>query len=135
MNRINPLYIGLLILVVLLMLLFNLSGAKSDLAEAKESYKETTQLAVKLSALKDVYGAKNKTKISIEKILKQSTLKASEIKKDIKTSSITISSENMDVKALNFLLGKLLNGAYNISSLNVKKLSENKATLNVEIKL
>jgi len=134
MNRVNPLHIGIALLLILLILVFKLNSAKSELSQAKESYKQTNKLATELTALKSVYGDKGKSKISILKILKIPALKVAEIKQNIKKSSINISSESMDIKALNILLGKLLNGAYNITMLDVKKLSETKVSLKLEIK-
>ncbi len=134
MNRINPLYLALLLIVVLLLVIFKLDSAKVELADAQESFVETTTLATNLSGLKDAYGNQKKSKATILKILKNSSLKQAGIMKKVKKSGIVISSKSMDAKALNYLLGKLLNGAYNITSLDVKKLSETKVSLHVEIK-
>ena len=134
MNRINPLYVALLLIVVLLLSIFKLGSAKAELAVAKESFSETTKLANDLSGLKDVYGNQKKSKSAILKILRNPSLKQAKIIKNVKKSGIVISSKSMDVKALNYLLGKLFNGAYNIVALNVKKLSETKVSLHVEIK-
>ena len=40
----------------------------------------------------------------------------------------------MDKNALNTLMGKLLNGAYNITSFKVRKLSPNSVSFDMEIK-
>ena len=134
MNRINPLHIGIALVLVLLILVINLSGAKNELSEVKETYKQTNRLATELSGLKSVYDNKNKSKSAVLKILNQSSLRSASIQQNLKKSSIIISSESMDLKALNMLLGKLLNGAYNITSMDVKKLSETKVSLDMEIK-
>ncbi len=134
MNRINPLYLALLLIVILLLAIFKLDNAKVELADAQESLIETTALATNLSGLKDVYGNQKKSKAAILKILKNSSLKQSNIMKKVKKSGIIISSKSMDLRALNSLLGKLFNGAYNIVALDVKKLSETKVSLHVEIK-
>ena len=52
----------------------------------------------------------------------------------MKKSSMLISSTSMEKNALNTLMGKILNGAYNISSLKIKKLSENSVSFEMEIK-
>ena len=134
MNRINPIYIGVFLLVVLAVLVGNLNSAKIELAQAKELYASTAELSNELSGLKNIYSAKNKTKSTLQKTLRHTLLRSASIEQKVKSSSMTISSDDMDIKALNFLMGKLYNGAYNISTLTIKKLSENKVSLYAEIK-
>lgn len=124
MNRVNPLYLALLLVVVILLLVFKLSGARTDLAEAKNSVKETTKIATELSDLKKVYIKEMNKKILNSKSLVKTTTK----------TGITISAKEMDSKELNSLMGKLLNGAYNIKALKIKKISDTKASLYLEIK-
>lgn len=133
MNRINPLHIGILLVVVLLFFVFNLSHAKSELAEAKELYKETLALSSHLSELKEVYDDKEKVKKTLSKILEQPTLKSAKIVQEVKNSGITLSSESIDADILNSLMSKLLNGSYNINALDIKKISPTNATLFVEV--
>lgn len=124
MNRINPLYLGLFLIVLLLFLSFKLSSAKSELAEAKEAYKESSKLSSELSALKKVYS---------EKVNLASLKSASVVEKSIK-NGVTLSSESMSIDELNALMGKVLNGAYNITELKVKKINPTQASLHLEIK-
>ena len=133
MNRINPLHIGILLVVTLLFLVFNLSRAKSELVEAKELHKETLALATHLSELKEVYDDKEKVKKSLSKILEQPSLKSAKIVQEVKNSGITLSSEEIDADILNALMSKLLNGSYNIGALDIKKISQTNATLFVEV--
>ncbi len=134
MNRINPLYLALLLVAILLMVIFKLSSAKSELLEAKEEYKSTLALVDELSALKKVYADKNKIKRDLKRVLGNSVLKNAQIEQHATKSSITISSKSMDIKALNYLMGKILNSSYNITSLSIKKLSDEKVSLQMEIK-
>lgn len=60
MNRINPLYLGAFLIVVLVFATFKLGGAKSELADAKEAYKQSSKLSTQLSTLKKVYSKKVK---------------------------------------------------------------------------
>ena len=134
MNNLNPLHIVALLVVILIFFTMKLSGAKDDLTQNKELYKETLQLATELKGLKKIYPDKNGVKKSINRILKQSSLKSANIKQKVANSSMVLSSESMSKTALNSLMGKLLNGSYNISSLKIKKLSEKNASLSMEIK-
>lgn len=133
MNRINPLHIGLLLVVILMFLLFNLSNTKSELAEAEKAYTQTAKLSTRLSGLKEVYDDKERIKSSLKRILDQSALKSAKIEQELKKAGIIISSQDIDINALNFLMSKLLNGSYNISTLKITKLSKTNASLYLEI--
>lgn len=134
MNRINPIYVGALLLIIVGFMLLNLSSAKDEYAEAKVSYKETLIIANELSGLKAVYADKKKIKKSLQKILNSSVLKESKIEQQSKKSGTTLSSKAMNMTAVNYLMGKLLNGTYQIKSMKIKRLSETKVTLDMEIK-
>ncbi|NOR57771.1 MAG: hypothetical protein GQ474_04535 [Sulfurimonas sp.] len=124
MNRINPLYLGLFLIVLLLFVSFKLSSAKGELSEAKEAYKESSKLSTELSGLKKVYS---------KKVNLSSLKSASVVQKRTKTGVI-LSSAVMSSKELNALMSRVLNGAYNITELKIKKLSPTKASLHLEIK-
>jgi len=134
MNQLNPLHIGALFLAILAYLFFTLSGAKAELREAKTSYKESEELAITLSSLKETYADKKAIKQALQRVLAQPSLKAANLDvKETKTST-KISSKSMDTAALNSLMGKILNGSYNVSELKIKKLSETTASASMEIK-
>jgi len=135
MNHVNPLHIGGLLGVIILFLFFQLSGAKAELKEAKSEYKKSEKIAVDLSSLKTVYADKKKSKKALERILSLSSVKQAKltIKRDKK--SIKIASKSVETKVLNSLMGKILNGSYKISYLKIKKLSDTKASLSLEIQL
>jgi len=134
MKLVNPLYIGLFLLFILLVSIFGLNSAKTDLAQSEESYKETLKIANELKGLKKAYANKTVLKQSLQKILAQHPLKNSKIKTKFKNQSVVIQSESMDKKELNFLMSKILNNTYNITNLKIKKLSESNASLDMEIK-
>lgn len=124
MNRINPLYLGLLLVVLLLLVSFKLSGAKTQLRDAKKSYNESAKLSTQLSELKKVYTKKinlNSFKSDLLSVKKTKT-------------GVVLSSNTLDAKVLNSLMSKVLNGAYEVKKLKIKKLSETKASLYMEIK-
>ncbi len=124
MNRINPLYLGVLLIAMLIFVSFKLSGAKSDLASAKKSYNDSSKLSIQLSELKKVYTKK----INLNSFKSESLA----IKKT--KTGIIVSSDSMDIKVLNSLMSKVLNGAYEIGKLKIKRLSDTKVTLYMEIK-
>jgi hypothetical protein len=133
MNQLNPLHIGALLVALLVFLFFTLSSVKTELQEEQFLYEQSKALAVELSGLKDVYAQKEKTLTSLQRLLSQSSLKRSGITLQKGKESVTLNSKNMDVEALNSLMGKLLNGSYKIVAVNIERLSETKASLMVEI--
>ena len=134
MNRINPIQIIALIVVLFLFFSFKLSDAKEELIEEKDSYKKTSQIAIKLDALKSTYKDKTKTLKKLNKILNYPLVKKAEVTKDVKSSKVVLEAKSINKQSLNYLMGKLLNNTFNISSLNIKKLDEKTASIKVEIK-
>jgi len=133
-NRINPLYIGALLVMLLMLSLYLLSGAKQSLLEEKESFKQTQKIANELSGLKKTYANQKKSKRSIQRILAQPSLKLAEIKAEYKKSGLKLHSKSIDKRGLDFLMGKLLNASYDIRKLKIKRLGDEQASFELEIK-
>jgi len=134
MNRINPLQIGALLIIILAFFIFKLGEAKNELHDANRLYKETLAISKELVGLREVYGDKNSIRKSINRILHQSSLRSAHIVKKVTSRGLKISSQSMDRRALNSLMGRVLNGSYNITFLKIKRLSDKSASLNIEIK-
>ena len=134
MNQINPIYLALLLIVLLALSVFKLNDQRIKFDEAKQEYRSTQELASKLKDLKDAYSNSSKIKKELNRILNNPALKSSKMVKTFKKSSLKLSSESMDLNALNKLMGKVLNASYNITSLKIKKLSDTKASFAMEIK-
>ena len=134
MNRINPLYIGVFLIILIGFISYKLNIATDEYNEAKDEHKERLSLAIELKSLKNIYSDKNRIKKSLQKILRHSSLKSAKIVQDKTNSGLKIDSKSMDMKALNFLMGKLLNGTYQITTMKIKKLSDLRVSLYVEIK-
>lgn len=134
MNRVNPFYVGALLVVLLIMSLYLLDSAKESLVESKKSFKETQKIANEIKGLKDTYANEAVIKKNIVRLLAHNSFKAAKIKADYKNSGVKISSNNMDKKALDLLMGKILNSSYDIRRLQIKRLSENVAQLEMEIR-
>ncbi|MEA1891992.1 MAG: hypothetical protein U9N33_04695 [Campylobacterota bacterium] len=124
MNRINPLYLGLLLVALILFISFKLSGAKNDLMDVKESYQDSAKLSIELSELKKTYTNRLKLPSSISRSITQKVDK----------SGVVISSQSMDSVILNALMSRVLNSSYNIKELKIKKLSDTKVSLYMEIR-
>lgn len=134
MNQINPIYLGLLLVVFLFLSVFKLNETRLEFYEAKLDYKSTQKLTSKLKDLKNIYSNKNRITKEIKRILNNPVLRASKIVNRFSNSGVKISSKSMDFNALNKLMGKILNASYNITSLKIKKLSDTKVSLDMEIR-
>lgn len=134
MKTVNPLHIVTLLLVLFIFVTFELFKAKEELLIAKENFQETSVLTNKLKGLNKIYSDKEGVRRSIGIILKQHSLKSTNINQSIGKTSIIIRAESLDRVALNSLMSKILNGSYNIASLKIKKTSDTKASLDMEIK-
>lgn len=134
MNHINPLHLGLLLIVILVFITSKLNNGKVELLEAKKSYTKTLLVATQLRDLKKVYADKKKSKKNLQRILQLSSLRSADIIKKSKKSQTILSSKSIDKKALDTFMAKILNANFNINSLRIKQLNEKKASLYMEIK-
>jgi hypothetical protein len=134
MNRINPIYIVVLLTILLSLLIYKLGTSKGELEENRESFKTTQEIALKLVSLKDVYADNIKIKQSLQRILNDTSLRSAGLKTKFKTTALSISAQSVDLKTLNLLLNKILNGAYIVESMRIKSVSSTKADLQMEIR-
>lgn len=134
MNRVNPVHIIILLVVLLAFVMLKLTTAREQLTNEKEAYAKTLVLADKIKGLKSTYFNKIKVQKEINKLLRRSILRSANIEKKVTHSSLLLSSENMNIRSLNFLLGKILNGTYVVSELKIKRLSDKTAAIRLEIK-
>jgi len=134
MNNINPLHIGALLIVTLIFSLFELHGTKNRLEDAKQEYRSVEKIAIEVNSIKKVYADKNKIRNSISRILKQPLLKPAQLNIKRSKESIKIESKSINSIALNSLIGKVLNGSFNITELKIKKIDKENASLKMEIK-
>lgn len=134
MNKINPLHIGALLLVLLVFFIFKLSGVKSELTQTKELYSQTRTIAEDLNGLKKVYTDKQNIKKSINRVLRQSSLRSAKIEKKLTRTGMILSSVSMDKNALNSFMSKILNGSYMIYGMKIKKLDEHRVSMKLEIR-
>jgi len=134
MNRINPIYIVVLLTFVLFIVIYKLDSSKSELEENKASFKTTQAIALKLVSLKDVYADSTKITQSLQRVLNDASIRSAGVETKFKTRAVSINAQSIDLKTLNLLLGKLLNAAYVIESIKVKSVSDTKADLQMEIR-
>jgi CRISPR/Cas system-associated protein Csx1 len=134
MNRVNPAHIAILLLAFMAFFTFKLSGAKAELANEQALYQETLDVSTQLKGLILAYGDKDSVKKSIKRVLDQSSLKSANIEEKTSASGVVLSAPSLDKIALDSLLSKILNGSYNVASLEIKRINDERASLEMEIK-
>lgn len=133
MNRVNPLHVIALTVVLILFVFFQLSNIKSELAEQKEAYKKSELIAKELVAYKKFYADKKRLQKSFQRILSQGSLKKTNLKIAHKKDGVKVTAKAIDLYALNSLLSKIFNGAYRIKRLNIQAVDATHAKLDMEI--
>ena len=119
MNRLNPLYILLLSVMIALFAAYSASKKEKELAALQSEYHTKKDLALHLSALKKAYSPKRKKELL--RLLRSGMMAKSGIIVDAKKNRITISGKNIDPKAANILTSKIFNGTYNLEKLKLKR--------------
>ena len=133
MNRVNPLHIILLLIVVLFFAFFKLAGIKSELKELQQEYKKSQKVAEELVSYKKLYGNRKRVQKALQKIVSQRSLQSANIKLLQRPNSLEIKSASMKLNELNSLISKVLNGSYEIKRLKIKSLDATHASIAVEI--
>jgi len=123
-SRINPLYISLFLILLFFISIFKLDSAKTELIETEKSYNKSKKLAVELNSLKSSYTKRIVFPSSIKGLITQRKTK----------DTLVVNSKELDIKSLNLLMGRVINGAYNITKLNITRLDNTKVSLYMEIK-
>jgi biopolymer transport protein ExbB/TolQ len=133
MSKINPLYILGLLVIFFLFSVLQLSKAKEEYKEQANSYQETRELALRLDGIKSVYTQEKVLQSKLDQLIKQLQTKGVELSKTESKKSTVISAMSIDLANLNTLMGKILNGSYQIKEINLQHISDEKARLRLEI--
>ncbi len=119
MKRINPLYILILSLAAAFFAAYSASKKEKELEKLQIEYREKKDLALRLWALKNAYSPKRKR--ALLQLLRSQKVQKSGIKFDEKPNRLEISGKNVDAKAANLVVSKVLNGTYNLKKLALRK--------------
>lgn len=133
MKRINPLHVGVILILLLVFFTLKLSTLQESLKNEKKAYQTTVKIATKLQGLKAVYADKYGIKKSLNRVLYQRVLKSANIEKKLNAKGVVLSAKSITLRELNFFMGKILNGSYRITLLKIKRISKDRASLKLEI--
>lgn len=135
MKQINPLYIALLLVVILVMVMVRLDHTKQQQYTAADELKETTALAERIVALKKNWDDAKRSEQSLARIMNASQLRDAQIVQKKNPGSVLLSSDGLDAVTLNYLMNKLLNGSFALKSVKIRQLEGERYALNVEVAL
>ncbi len=133
MNKVNPFYILGFLVVILFFTISKVNSARQEFLDAQSSYLQTQRLAQKVSVYKKAYADKTKIKKTLQKILRASVLTKSDLKVEYKKSFVRLTSDSLELPALNYLMGQVLNKTLQIKKLKIKRQSKKRASLEMEI--
>ena len=131
--KINPLYIGLLLIVALIFSVYQLGESKSQLHESKNSLLKIEAMAEEIDALKRAWDSPKSTTTALNRLLKAPQLKSANIQKSKKRGLIVLKSKKANLKATNYFFVKLFNGAYILKKFDVERLDDESVSFSVEI--
>ena len=131
--KINPLYVGLLLIVALIFSVYQLGQSKAQLHESKNALVKVEAMAEEIDALKRAWDSPKSTTTALNRLLKAPQLKSANIQKTKKRGLITLKSKKANLKATNYFFVKLFNGAYILKKFDVERLDDESVSFSVEI--
>jgi len=133
--KINPLYVGLLLVMALVFAIYRLNESKAELHDSKIGLAKIETMANEIDALKRAWDAPKATITALNRLLKSTALKSANIQKIKKRGKIVLKSKKANLKATNYFFVKLFNGAYTLEKFEVKRLDEESVSFSVEISI
>jgi len=133
--KINPLYLGLLLVSALIFVIYQLGESKAQLRESKRSLYKIEAMAEEIDALKRTWDNPKNTTGALNRILKAPQLKSANIQKTKKRGRIILSSKKANLKATNYFFVKLFNGPFILEKFQVKRLDDESVSFSVEIRI
>jgi hypothetical protein len=131
MNQINPFYIIVLSIVIVVFLFFKISNLENSLNEAKKSFQETKKVAFELKAYKNAF---KKTKQNFKReIANKYWIKKNNIILNYIPNGVNIKANKLNLDILNKLSSRIFNGVYKIKSFNIQTKDNKTASLEMSL--
>lgn len=135
MRQINPLYVMALLVLALVFVMIKLNATTQYQNEALSDLAKTEKMAKRITTLKRVWDRPKATKKELSQLLKARPLRGAEIVRKNQRGGIVLKAKALNTQQMGYLMSKLFNGAYTIKSYRLKRLSEEKASLEMEISI
>ncbi len=135
MKQINPLYIALLLIAALVVVTLKLDRAQELQKQSVAALQESESTAKRIVALQKEWDDGKASRAKFDRILDAAPLRGIDFNRQNKADRIIISAETIEKRAADYLLNKLLNGAFVIKSLKLRRLDDRQASLQLEVTL
>lgn len=122
MKRLNPLYILFLSFIFALFAAYSASKKQKELEELQREYRAKEDIALRLHALKNAYSPKRKKELL--RVLQSPLVRKSAIKYTDKREHLIIRGKDVDIKAANLIVSKVLNGTYHLKRFSLSRTKE-----------
>lgn len=124
-----------LLVLILVFVMVKLDSASQAQNEALSDLAKTEKMAKRITTLKRVWDKPKATKKELSQLLKARPLKGAQIIRKNQRGAVSLKAKSLNTYQMGYLLSKLFNGTYIIKSYRLKRLSEEKASLEMEISL
>ncbi|NOQ31452.1 MAG: hypothetical protein GQ570_10040 [Helicobacteraceae bacterium] len=135
MKFINPLYILLTLMVVVITLVINLNVISSESKSLQSAIESKSKIASSVVSLKREWDNRSKSKNELNTLLNSNQLRDVLFKVDRGSSIYSITTKSMNKDELNYLLNRVLNSALVVKTLRIKSMSKYSASLILKVEL
>ncbi|SMC10187.1 hypothetical protein [Nitratiruptor tergarcus] len=135
MNRINPFYILLFLLIVFGITLLQNFKLKKELSIQNQKVEEMKKVAIKMNTLKNYWGDKKKQKSRVLALLKEPFVAKflKDAHKNVDRYKVFL--ENVDAKSADLIFNKILNEFIKVNSIQIKRKNQKSINIQMEFKL
>lgn len=133
MNRVNPLHVTVLLLIIIVFLFTKILNIQSDIAKERQAFVKNQHIAKKLYAYKKLYVNNQQSRESLKKFFSQKSLKQTKLKLLYHDNTLGIITKSISLDSLNALISKILNTGYRIKLIEIEQIDETHAKVHMEI--
>ncbi len=135
MNKINPLYLLLFFVLVVLLMIYKVSETETQINEVIRQNAHFESDGKEISGLKNRWKDSDAVVKRIDTILSLKNFSSQISKRDKTKTGYKIVLEGLDNVTLDAFTNKLLNESIAIKSIEIERISETNATISVECEL
>ena len=135
MNRINPLYIILFLLLLLFLLVYKNASIKSKIQNQQKLNSKILSQAKEIDSLKRAFKNRKRDKTTFKSILSHPHIKRFVTQQSITDKKLSAKLDNLNKRAFDALSSKLFNSTLKIDSFSFKRLNEHNISVEFGVAL
>ncbi len=135
MSKINPLYMLIFFILVLVLMVYKTSDMQNKIIDVTQKNVYIEADAKEIGLLKKRWKDQKLMLQRLKKILEHKTFASKVTKKEKKRNIYNIKLENLDYRALDSFVNKILNEPITVKKMIIERFSENKASVYLECAL